>query len=82
MCDKWEDEAIDAECDSEEEPVKLQVYSDHRRGDLDSYPVIAVCEGCAAELGGDLGGCAGPAPTQVPFCEECGASTGSPGDAA
>ncbi len=73
MCDKWEDEAIDVEWESEEEPVNLQVYSDHRRGDLDSYPVIAVCEGCAAELGGDLGGCAGPAPGYVLYCEECGA---------
>ena len=50
MCDKWEDKAIEAEYE-EDEPVNLQLYSDHRRGDLDSYPIIAVCDDCAAELG-------------------------------
>jgi hypothetical protein len=48
MYDKWEDKGIEAECE-EDESVNLQLYSDHRRGDLDSYPVIAVCENCAAE---------------------------------
>lgn len=69
MCDKSDDEAIDDECGWGDEPVNLQSYSDHRRGDLDSYPVIAVCEGCADELGGDLGGGIGPAPGLVLFCE-------------
>jgi hypothetical protein len=50
------------------------LYSDHRRGDLDSYPIIAVCDVCAAELGGELGGCAGPAAGDMLFCEECGIS--------
>ena len=71
MCDEWEDNAIEAECE-EDEPVNLQLYSDHRRGDLDSYPIIAVCDECAAELGGELGGCAGPAAGDILFCEECG----------
>ena len=61
MCDKWEDKAIEAEYE-EDESVNLQLYSDHRRGDLDSYPIIAVCDDCAAELGGELGGCAGSRP--------------------
>jgi hypothetical protein len=73
MRDKWEDKAIEAEYEWEDEPVSLQLYSDHRRGDLDSYPIIAVCDECAAELGGELGGCAGPA-GHVQFCEECGIS--------
>jgi hypothetical protein len=62
MRDKWEDKAIEAECE-EDEPVNIKLYSDHRRGDLDSYQIIAVCDECAAELGGELGGCAGPAGT-------------------
>ena len=60
MRDKWRDEGAEAEYEWEDEPVSLQLYSDHRRGDLDSYPIIAVCDECAAELGGELGGCAGP----------------------
>jgi hypothetical protein len=52
------------------------VYSDHRRGDLDDYPIVVVCDACAGELGGDLGGCAGPALGQALTCEECGASNG------
>jgi hypothetical protein len=72
MRDKWEDKAIEAECE-EDAPVNLQLYSDHRRGDLDSYPIIAVCDECAAELGEELGGCAGPA-GDILFCEECGIS--------
>jgi hypothetical protein len=73
MCDKWEEKDIPAECE-DDQPVNLQLYSDHRRGDLDSYPIIAVCDECAAELGGELGGCAGPADWYVLFCEECGIS--------
>jgi hypothetical protein len=73
MRDKWRDEDAEAEYEWEDESVNLQLYSDHRRGDLDSYPIIAVCDECAAELGGDLGGCAGPA-GDILFCEECGIS--------
>ena len=80
MCDKWEDEAIDAEWESEDEPVNLQVYSDHRRGDLDSYPAIILCDVCASELGGDVGGCAGPALGQGLFCERCCASNDNPSE--
>ncbi len=64
----------------EGETFNIQCYSDHRRGDLDSYPVIAVCDDCAYELGGDIGGCAGPAAAQVLFCDECGASNGKAPD--
>ncbi len=46
MCEKWENESVDVERESEGEIVKLQVYSDHRRGDLDSYPLIVLCEPC------------------------------------
>jgi hypothetical protein len=73
----WNNEAVDAEYEREDEPVSLRVYSDHRRGDLDSYPIVVMCDACAAELGGDLGGCAGPAPGQALSCEECGASNGN-----
>jgi hypothetical protein len=72
MRDKWEDKAIEDECE-EDEPVNLRLYSDHRRGDLDSYPIIAVCDDCAAKLDGELGGCAGPAGDML-FCDECGLS--------
>ncbi len=72
MCDKWRDEGAEAEYEWEDEPVNLQLYSDHRRGDLDSYPIITVCDECAAELDGELGGCAGPAAGDILFCEECG----------
>ncbi len=78
MCDKYDEEAVEAESGSETEPIKFQVYSDHRRGDLDDYPIVVLCDGCASDLGGEVGGCAGPASGQVPFCEECGASSGNP----
>jgi hypothetical protein len=74
MRDKWRDVEAEAEYTWEDESVNLQLYSDHRRGDLDSYPIIAVCDECAAELGGELGGCAGPAAGDMLFCEECGIS--------
>jgi hypothetical protein len=74
MCDKWGDKANEAQYECEDESVNLQLYSDHRRGDLDGYPIIAVCDDCAAELGGELGGCAGPAAGDMLFCEECGIS--------
>jgi hypothetical protein len=74
MRDKWRDEDAEAQYECEDESVNLQLYSDHRRGDLDSYPIIAVCDECAAELGEELGGCAGPAAGDILFCEECGIS--------
>ena len=80
MRDKWDEEAVETECELEEEPIKFQVYSDHRRGDLDDYPIVVLCDGCASELGGDVGGCAGPASGQALFCEECGASGDNPDD--
>jgi DNA polymerase I-like protein with 3'-5' exonuclease and polymerase domains len=80
MYDKWEDKANEAQYEWEDEPVNLQLYSNHRRGDLDSYPIIAVCDDCAAELGGELGGCAGSAAGDILFCEECGISVDSTRD--
>lgn len=67
--------------DHDVETFSIKYYSDHRRGDLDSYPTIAACDDCAYDLGGNLGGCAGPASEQVLFCDECGASNGSAPDA-
>jgi hypothetical protein len=80
MRDKWRDEDAEAQYECEDESVNLQLYSDHRRGDLDSYPIIAVCDECAAELGGELGGCAGSAAGDILFCEECGISVDSTRD--
>lgn len=82
MCDKWDEEAVETECESETGPVKLQVYSDHRRGDLDDYPIVVLCDGCASDLGGEVGGCAGPAAGQALSCEECGASDDNPDNSA
>ncbi len=81
MNDKWEDEAVGAECEWEDEPVNIDYYSDHRRGDLDSYPTIAVCDGCAAELDGDLGGRSSAETGRILVCQECGASNAKPDDA-
>jgi hypothetical protein len=57
------------DCDSE--PVNIEWPSDHRRGDEDNYPIIALCDGCANELGSEVGGRSGPLPGQVLSCEEC-----------
>jgi len=81
MNDKFEDEAVRAECEWEDEPVNIDYYSDHRRGDLDSYPTIAVCDACANELDGDLGGRTSPEAGRTLVCEECGVSNANPGDA-
>lgn len=82
MRDNFEDEAIDAEREWEDEPINIDYYSDHRRGDLDSYPTIAVCDGCAAHLDGDLGGRSSPETGRILICEECGASNDGSDDAA
>ncbi len=62
--------------DHDADTFSVKYYSDHRRGDLDSYPIIAACDDCASDLGGDLGGCAGPA--TVPYCEVCNCGVNGP----
>jgi len=61
--------------DHEAETFGIKYYLDHRRGDLDNYPVIALCDACADGLGGNLGGCYGPSRGPTPACDECDLGT-------
>lgn len=55
-----------------DEPVRIELYLDHRDGAADNYPEIALCDECAEDLGGEVGELTKFGPEDAATCESCG----------
>ena len=64
-----EEQAVEDQDD--DEPVRIQLYLDHRDGAVDNYPVIVVCDECADGLGGEVGELTRLELGAAAVCEEC-----------